>query len=66
MHADFFQVESVSLALQILDGSRIKDREIRVERAKFNMKGDFDAEKAKKQRLKKNEKKRLQKAESKY
>ena len=60
-----FQVESVPLALQILDGAPLKTSLVKVERAKFNLKGEFDVETAKKRRLKKNEKKRLEKAEAK-
>ena len=54
------------MALQILDGYEFNRKKIKVEVAKFNVKGQFDAEKAKAGRLKKNEKKRLEKAETKY
>lgn len=61
----YMKIESVPLALQILDGYEFNRKKIKVEVAKFNVKGQFDAEKAKAGRLKKNEKKRLEKAETK-
>ncbi|OQV19370.1 HIV Tat-specific factor 1 [Hypsibius exemplaris] len=61
----YMKIESVPLALEILDGSYLRDRVVKIERAKFNLKGEFDVEKAKKQKLRKNEKKRLEKAEAK-
>ncbi|CAG9855599.1 unnamed protein product [Phyllotreta striolata] len=38
----YIKVESVELALNILDGFNYKGRKIGVEKAKFQMKGDFD------------------------
>ena len=43
-----FQKESVDLALNILDGSDVRGHKIKVERASFNMKGDYDPSKKKK------------------
>lgn len=37
-----FQVESVDLALKILDGSQIRGKTLSVQRAKFQMKGAYD------------------------
>jgi hypothetical protein len=42
------QQESVELALNILDGSNVNGNTISVERAKFQLKGDFDPTKKKK------------------
>jgi HIV Tat-specific factor 1 len=44
----YIQPESVQLALQILDGTDIRGCKICVERAKFEMKGNFDPAKKKK------------------
>ena len=41
----YIKVESVDLALQILDGYQVKDNTICVERAKFELKGDYDPNK---------------------
>ena len=38
----YIEPESVQLALTILDGSELEGKEISVERAKFEMKGDYD------------------------
>uniref|UniRef100_A0A1E1X4D1 17S U2 SnRNP complex component HTATSF1 n=1 Tax=Amblyomma aureolatum TaxID=187763 RepID=A0A1E1X4D1_9ACAR len=38
----YIKVESVELALRILDGYRLRDKEIRVERAQFQLKGSYD------------------------
>lgn len=43
-----FQVESVDLALQILDEADWNERKVRVERAKFEMRGEFDVNKRRK------------------
>ena len=43
-----FQIESVDLALKILDGSDVRGHKIKVEKASFNMKGDFDPSKKRK------------------
>ncbi|XP_055334305.1 HIV Tat-specific factor 1-like [Paramacrobiotus metropolitanus] len=61
----YLKIESIPLALQILDGYRFKKKDIKVERAKFNLKGEYNPEIAKRQKLKREEKKRLQKSESK-
>ncbi|XP_013421512.1 HIV Tat-specific factor 1 homolog isoform X1 [Lingula anatina] len=44
----YIKVESVDLALKILDGSSYKDHTIHVERAQFQLKGDYDPSKKKK------------------
>ncbi|VDN56646.1 unnamed protein product [Dracunculus medinensis] len=44
----YIKKESVDLALQILDGWKMGDNIIRVERAKYEMKGEFDPKKKKK------------------
>lgn len=54
----YVKMESVELALTILDGSEQDGHKIHVERAKFQMKGDFDPKK-KKKRLTAAEKKRF-------
>lgn len=53
-----FQKESVDLALNLLDGYAIREKKIKVERARFTMKGDaYDASlKPKKKRKKDKEK----------
>ena len=60
----YLQGESVTLALQILDGSTIDGHEIKVELAKFELKGKFDASK-KKKALKKRDKQAFQKQKAK-
>jgi len=60
-----FQVESVDLAVKLLDGYDLRGHKLHVERAKFQMKGNFDPSlKPKKQRKK--EKERLKKMQEKY
>lgn len=54
----YVKMESVELALTILDGYDYEGHKIHVERAKFEMKGDFDPSK-KKKRLTAAEKKRF-------
>ena len=44
----YVKMESVSLALDILDGWVIRGRKVHVEKAKFEMKGEFDPSKKKK------------------
>jgi HIV Tat-specific factor 1 len=53
-----FQPESVSLALQLLDGSELRGNKLHVERARFQMKGSsYDPSlKPKKRRRKDKEK----------
>ena len=59
-----FQVESVDLAVKLLDGYDLRGHKLHVERAKFQMKGNFDPSlKPKKQRKK--EKERLKKLQEK-
>lgn len=55
-----WQVESVKLALQILDGSDLRGHTVHVERAKFTMKGNFDPKKRRKKLSAKEKKKLLQ------
>ncbi|KAK4876749.1 hypothetical protein RN001_009255 [Aquatica leii] len=38
----YIRVESVNLALDLLDGSELKGNKVKIERAKFRMKGEFD------------------------
>ena len=57
------QSESVDLALQILDGSYVRDHMISVEKAKFEMKGSFDPKK--KKRLNNKQKKKLKEKQEK-
>lgn len=60
----YIKVESVDLALKILDGYNLRNKEIHVERAKFQMKGDYDpSRKPKKKKLK--DKKKIQQLQSK-
>jgi len=59
-----FQVESVDLAVSLLDGYDLRGHKLHVERAKFQMKGNFDPSlKPKKQ--KKKEKEKLKKMQEK-
>lgn len=59
-----FQVESVDLIIKLLDGYELRGHKLHVERAKFQMKGNFDPGlKPKKQ--KKKEKERLKKLQEK-
>lgn len=55
----YIKPESVTLALQILDGYRYKDKELSVEKAKFELKGEYDP--SKKPRKRKEEKDRQKK-----
>lgn len=54
----YIKVESVDLAIQILDGYLLNDKLIKVERAKFTMKGTYDPSKRPKKR-KAQEKRRM-------
>lgn len=58
------RVESVELALKILDGYEVRGNKIHVERAKFTMKGNFDPSK-KRKKLTNKEKKRLKEKQQK-
>ncbi|XP_061169553.1 HIV Tat-specific factor 1-like [Saccostrea echinata] len=60
----YIKVESVELALKILDGYDIRGHKIHVERAKFTMKGNFDPSK-KRKKLTNKEKKRLKEKQQK-
>ena len=55
----YIKVESVDLALQLLDESDFKGKKIKVERAKFTLKGEYDPNKRPKR--KKGDKKKMQK-----
>lgn len=55
----YIKQESVTLALQILDGYLYNDKEIKVERAKFELKGEYDP--SKKPRKRRQEDKEKQK-----
>lgn len=58
----YIKVESVELALRILDGCRLRDKEIRVERARFQLKGAYDpAKRPQKKRQASRDKERLKK-----
>ncbi|XP_003744108.1 HIV Tat-specific factor 1 [Galendromus occidentalis] len=56
----YLKVESVDLAIQLLDGSQMGDQQVHVERARFQMKGEFDPSKKPKPLMKK-EKEKLKK-----
>ncbi|RZC34657.1 HIV Tat-specific factor 1 -like [Asbolus verrucosus] len=60
----YIKVESVQLALNLLDGSDYKGRKLKVERAKFQMKGDYDP-KLKPKMKKRKEKQKLKKMQEK-
>ena len=60
----YIKHESVDLALTILDGSELQGNTISVERAKFELKGEYDPKLKPKKLAKKNIRKR-QKAERK-
>ncbi|KAK8775922.1 hypothetical protein V5799_030732, partial [Amblyomma americanum] len=56
-----YKVESVELALRILDGYRLRDKEIRVERAQFQLKGSYDPAMKPKKKKQSKDKERLKK-----
>lgn len=60
----YIKVESVDLALKILDGTKLKGKVIKVERAKFQMKGEYDPSLKPKSRKKK-EKQKLRRVQEK-
>eukprot|EP00095_Tigriopus_kingsejongensis_P010978 snap_masked-scaffold270_size230592-processed-gene-1.17 protein:Tk10978 transcript:snap_masked-scaffold270_size230592-processed-gene-1.17-mRNA-1 annotation:"hiv tat-specific factor 1 homolog" len=62
----YVKQESVQLALQILDGSKWAESEVRVERAKFEMKGEKYDARLKPKKLKKKELELLKKKHEKY
>ena len=55
----------MELALQIIDGCRLRDHTVSVERAKFTMKGDYDPAK-KRRKLTNKEKKRAKEQQTKW
>ncbi|KAJ9591767.1 hypothetical protein L9F63_001703, partial [Diploptera punctata] len=57
-------IESVDLALKLLDGYDLRGHKLHVERAKFQMKGNYDP-KLKPKKLKKKEKEKLKKKQEK-
>jgi HIV Tat-specific factor 1 len=57
-------VDSVDLALQILDGAYLMDKQVKVERARFTLKGQYDPTKKPKQRKKKDKEKLKKKQEA--
>jgi HIV Tat-specific factor 1 len=59
-----FQIESVDLALKLLDGYEHRGHKLHVERAKFQMKGSYDRSLKPKKRKKK-EKEKLKKMQEK-
>ncbi|KAG5305588.1 PREDICTED: HIV Tat-specific factor 1 homolog [Acromyrmex echinatior] len=59
----YIKVESVDLALKILDGSQIRGKALSVQRAKFQMKGEYDP--ALKPKRKKKDKERQKKMQEK-
>ncbi|XP_029158676.1 HIV Tat-specific factor 1 homolog [Nylanderia fulva] len=59
----YIKVESVDLALKILDGSQIRGKTLSVQRAKFQMKGEYDP--ALKPKRKKKDKERQKKMQEK-
>jgi HIV Tat-specific factor 1 len=60
----YIKIESVELALNLLDGSDFKGRKLKVERAKFQMKGAYDP-KLKPKMKKRKEKMKLKKMQEK-
>jgi len=60
----YIKIESVELALSLIDGYVFKDHKIKVEKAKFQLKGQYDPKKKPKMRKKK-DKLKLKKAQEK-
>ncbi|XP_022906247.2 17S U2 SnRNP complex component HTATSF1 [Onthophagus taurus] len=60
----YIRVESVDLALKLLDGSMFKDKKIKVERAQFQLKGEYDP-KLKPKTKKRKEKQKLKRMQEK-
>uniref|UniRef100_A0A1I7Z912 17S U2 SnRNP complex component HTATSF1 n=1 Tax=Steinernema glaseri TaxID=37863 RepID=A0A1I7Z912_9BILA len=56
--------ESVAMSLQILDETRVQDNVIKVERARFEMKGEYDPTK-KRRKLTKSQRKRFEESQNK-
>lgn len=61
----YIKMESVELALQILDGWELNKHKVQVERAKFELKGEFDPSK-KKRKLTATQKKRFFESQQKF
>lgn len=59
----YLQIESVELALNVLDGSDVRGKKISVQRAEFQMRGEYNP--ALKPRVKKNEKEKQKKIQEK-
>lgn len=59
-----FKVESVELALNILDGYDVRGHKIKVQRAKFEMRGEYNP--ALKPKKKKGDKEKMQKIKEKW
>ncbi|XP_046436753.1 HIV Tat-specific factor 1 homolog [Daphnia pulex] len=59
----YIKIESVELALKILDGSVLKDKTVGVERATFTLKGNYDPTKKPRKRKKKDVEKLRKKQE---
>lgn len=57
------QIESVELALNVLDGSDVRGHKIGVQRAEFQMRGEYNP--ALKPRAKKHEKEKMRKMQEK-
>jgi len=60
----YIKVDSVELALEILDGGYIRQNQVKVERAKFTLKGDYDPSKKPKQKKRKDKEKLKKKQEA--
>ncbi|KAH1003443.1 hypothetical protein HUJ04_003368 [Dendroctonus ponderosae] len=60
----YIRIESVALALKLLDGYIYKDHKVKVERAKFQLKGEFDP-KLKPKMKKRKDKQKLKKQQDK-
>lgn len=61
----FYQIESVELAMQLLDGMEVRNgHKMSIEAAQFQLKGDYDVSKKPKM-LSKKEKKKLHKEQEK-
>lgn len=57
----FLQVESVDLAINLLDGSDLRGKTLKVQRARFEMRGEYNpALKPKKKKKEKEKMKKLQ------
>lgn len=61
----YVKIESVEMALQILDGWKYNGHEIHVEKAKYELKGEFDPSK-KKKKLTTDQKKKLYEGQNRY